>query len=260
LDKPLSAPQHRRISDDLRSAIADRSLGPGARLPSESELGQKYGVSRTTVRLAIATLSNEGLVSSESGRGTFVRDRRQLVYRPQEEFRPQPASPEMDRFMAARIEEGRSPSQTIDVAILTPPEEVRSRLQLAEDETVVVRRRIRSLDGEPWNTNDSYFPRKLVEGSEIMTPVDIARGANQVLAEMGQRQVRALDEVYVRMPRPEETHRLKLGPGTPVAVHVATGYTEAGDPVRCVINVLPGDRHVIAWERLRPEDATEQSQ
>lgn len=241
------------IADELRAAIATGKLAPGTQLPTEPELMQRYGVSRGTVRSAISVLVNEGLVSTAGRRGTFVRDRRQLVYRPQEEFRPLPLSAEMDQFMEARTAEGRQPSQTIDVAIVTPPAAVAERLQLVEGAPVVVRRRVRSLDGEPWNTNDSYFPVALVSGSEIMTPLDIARGANRVLSELGHHQVRALDEVHIRMPTPDEVHRLHLGPGTPVAVHVATGFTADGKPVRVVVNVLPGDRHVLAWERERPD-------
>lgn len=244
-------PRHRQIADELRGSINRGERAPGSQLPSEADLGEQYGVSRTTVRSALATLTNEGLIASETGRGSFVRERRHLVYRPQEEFRPQPASPEMDRFMAARTAEGRTPSQTIDVAIVVPPPLVAERLRLGPGESAVVRRRVRNLDGEPYNTNDSYFPLRLVQGSEIMAPADIARGTGVVLTEMGYEQVRALDEVYVRMPTPDDVHRLALGPGTPVAVHVVTGYTRDGQPVRVVINILPGDRHVIAWERQR---------
>jgi GntR family transcriptional regulator len=113
------------------------------------------------------------------------------------------------------------------------------------------------LDGEPFNLNDSYFPLDLVSESEILRPDDITRGANEVLAELGYRQVRALDELYVRMPTPDEASRLELGAGTPVAYHVCTGFTESGQPVRVAVTVLPGDRHVITYERKREasEDA-----
>jgi hypothetical protein len=47
--------------------------------------------------------------------------------------------------------------------------------------------------------------------------------------------------------------RLDLIPGTPVACHICTGLVADGEPVRVVINVLPGDRHVIVYERDRPE-------
>lgn len=65
------------------------------------------------------------------------------------------------------------------------------------------------------------------------------------------RQVRALDELYVRMPTPEQVHRLDLSPGTPIGIHVATGFTAEGQPVRVAVTVLPGDRHVISYKRQR---------
>ena len=245
----MASTKTRQIADALRGRINRGELAAGARLPSEADLRTEFDVSRPTVRSALALLVNEGLITSETGRGSFVRQKRHLVYRPQEDFQTRPASPELDQFMTARAAEGRVPSQTIDVAIVTAPDPVAERLRIDKNAPVVVRRRVRSLDGEPYYSNDSYFPLDVVAGSEIMSPVDISRGASTVLAEMGYDQVRAIDEVYVRMPDPEEIHRLSLGPGTPVAVHVITGFTGVGQPVRVAINVLPGDRHAIVWER-----------
>jgi GntR family transcriptional regulator len=239
------------IVHDLRSAIANGEIATDEQLPTEMDLKSKYGVARATVRQALTTLVNEGLIVPRGTRGYFVRDRKPMFYRPQTEFRPQPVSPEMDRFMAEHSADGRAPSQTIDVAIVIPPADVAKRLQLGTGETAVVRKRVRYLDNEPFNINDSYFPSKLVHGSEIMSPADIARGANQIMTELGYDQVRALDEIYVRMPTPDEAVRLRLGPGTPVACHVCTGLTEKGTPARVVVNVLPGDRHVIVYERDR---------
>ena len=175
-----------------------------------------------------------------------------MVYRPQAEFRRRPLTSEMDSFVAQMSGEGRTATQKIEVAIVKPAPDVRDRLRLAEGELTAVRRRVRYIDGVPYNTNDSYFPLDLVQGSEIMDPADITRGANTVLAELGYPQVRAIDEIHVRMPTPEETERLHLGPGTAVASHVTTGYTASGTPVRTVINCLPGDRHVITYERAKP--------
>jgi len=166
----------------------------------------------------------------------------------------------MDSFMGEHSAEGRQPRQDIEVAIVTPVPPVAQRLRLEPGEAAVVRRRVRYLDGEPFNLNDSYFPRDLVAGSEIMDPAEIARGANRVLAELGFRQERVLDEFHVRMPTPQEVSRLALAPGTPVAAHIATGVTAEGKPVRVVHNVLAGDRHVIVYERpMPPIENTESS-
>src|SRR4051812_6872624 len=163
-----------QIAEDLRSKITDGTLPPDAQLPTEAELTGQYGVARATVRQALTALVNEGLIVPRAPRGYFVRLRQPLFYRPQQEFRPQPKTPEMDRFMADHSAEGRQPQQNIDVSIVDPPPDVKQRLKLSDGELAAVRRRIRYLDGEPFNTNDSYYPLKFVQDTEIMRPVDIA--------------------------------------------------------------------------------------
>ncbi|MFE3016699.1 GntR family transcriptional regulator [Streptomyces sp. NPDC059256] len=244
---------YQQIADALREQIADGTLASDAKLPTEAELRARYEVSRETVRKALGLLVNEGLVISARPQGHFVRRRQPMVFRPQAEFRKRPYSPEMDAFRTEFSEEGREPRQEIEVAIVDPPAEVAKRLRLEPGELVAVRKRVRYLDGEPFNINDSYFPLSIVRDSEIMRPEDITRGANEVLADLGYRQVRALDEIYIRMPTPDETHRLDLSPGTPVGYHVVTGHTAEGMPVRVAISTLPGDRHVISYERFRTE-------
>ncbi|MFG2463361.1 GNAT family N-acetyltransferase [Streptomyces sp. NPDC048523] len=243
---------YQRIADKIRTEIAHGTLGPGARLPTEAEIAAEWETTRSTAVQGLKVLVNEGLIISDRPRGYFVRSRRPMVYRPQAEFRKRPLSPEMDAFLSQMAEDGREASQHIEVRVVTPSPEIRERLRLREGELVAVRRRVRFVDGVPYNTNDSHFPLSRVQDSEIMNPDDIARGANTVLAELGYEQVRALDEFSIRMPTPDEADRLQLGPGTPVAVHLCTGYTQDGKPVRAVTNVLPGDRHVITYERSRP--------
>jgi GntR family transcriptional regulator len=63
----------RQLADLLRDQIQSGALGPGDPLPSELRLAQEYGLSRTSVRQAIAILRSEGLVNVERPRGTFVR-------------------------------------------------------------------------------------------------------------------------------------------------------------------------------------------
>ncbi|MFJ2868809.1 GntR family transcriptional regulator [Kitasatospora sp. NPDC087314] len=247
---------YQQIADVLRQRIASGDLVAGDRLPTEAELSEEYEVGRGTARQALGMLVNEGLIVSARPRGYFVRERRPMVFRPQAEFRARPYSEEMDAFVTEHSADGREASQRIDVSIVEPPASVAKRLNLEPGELTAVRQRVRWLDGEPFNLNDSYFPLSIVQDSEIMRPADIVRGANKVLAELGHLQVRAIDELYVRMPTPEEAKRLELGAGTPVAEHVRTGYTAEGRPVRVAVSILPGDRHVITYEQERePQDA-----
>ncbi|MEV0147700.1 MULTISPECIES: GntR family transcriptional regulator [unclassified Nonomuraea] len=236
------------MASELRKAIYSGVLGPGAQLPTEAQLMEDHGVSRNTVRLALGELVNEGLVTRTPRRGTIVRDRRPLLIYPQRELEPQPSGELREAFAFAVTQEGRAPSQLIEVLTVTPVEEIASRLELADGELAVVRRRLRFVDGQPYNTNDSYFPRDLVANSEIARPGDIARGANRVLEELGHEQVRVIDDIWARMPNQEEAERLQLELGTPVVVYVRVGYDRADTPVRVAVSVLPADKHLIRYE------------
>jgi GntR family transcriptional regulator len=65
-------PLYTQLANILREMIKSGELQPRAPLPSESYLQQEQGVSRGTVRMAVAILRDEGLVVTIGGRGTFV--------------------------------------------------------------------------------------------------------------------------------------------------------------------------------------------
>ena len=65
-------PLHRRIAADLAAEIERGDHPPGARLPAEPELAARFGVSRGTVRQALASLRERGLLEAIPGRGSFV--------------------------------------------------------------------------------------------------------------------------------------------------------------------------------------------
>jgi len=63
---------YEQIVQQIEQSIVEGKLNPGDQLPTERELAQQFGVSRTAVREAVKTLTEKGLVESFSGRGTFV--------------------------------------------------------------------------------------------------------------------------------------------------------------------------------------------
>ena len=66
--------KHERLKDHLVSEMIAGRLKPGETLPSEHRLVATLGVARTTVRQAMASLENDGLVRRVQGKGTFVED------------------------------------------------------------------------------------------------------------------------------------------------------------------------------------------
>ena len=66
-------PRAQRVYAALRDRIARGELAAGAKLPPHIELAVEYGVAPLTMRQVLVRLEEEGLVSREQGRGTFVR-------------------------------------------------------------------------------------------------------------------------------------------------------------------------------------------
>src|SRR3984893_15337142 len=65
-------PLYAQVENVIIDRISDGSLTPGTRLPSEDDLVQEHAVSRTTIRAAIQSLVQRGLVEIRRGKGTFV--------------------------------------------------------------------------------------------------------------------------------------------------------------------------------------------
>jgi GntR family transcriptional repressor for pyruvate dehydrogenase complex len=68
----VRASLYEQVASNIEDWIISRALKPGDRLPSERELCEQFGLSRTVIREAIKTLAERGLVSIQPGRGNFV--------------------------------------------------------------------------------------------------------------------------------------------------------------------------------------------
>jgi GntR family transcriptional regulator len=130
-------PHYRQIEQALRERIA--ALGPGSRLPSDTDLVAEFGVSRMTARNAMERLAADGLIRREPGRGSFVA--------------ALPAHRRTNRLMTFSQEmrrAGRVPSSRVLTRVIRPsttPEA--TSLGIPPRQPVVHLRRLRLADGEP---------------------------------------------------------------------------------------------------------------
>ena len=72
LDKDLAVPLYHQLQNVLKAEIESGRWRPGERLPSEQEIGERFQVSKITVRQALQELAQVGYIRREQGRGTFV--------------------------------------------------------------------------------------------------------------------------------------------------------------------------------------------
>lgn len=73
IDRDAYEPAYAQLANILRRQIAEGAFRPGDQLPSEAQLCRTYGISPMTVRRSINLLSDQGVVSTAQGRGTFVK-------------------------------------------------------------------------------------------------------------------------------------------------------------------------------------------
>jgi DNA-binding GntR family transcriptional regulator len=241
-------PITQRISADLRRQIQEGKLGPGALLPSETELAREYNVSRQTARGALQALEHEGLVVVRPRRGRIVRSNQRLHWHLSEFERPDhTVLATADAWETDIEKQGHDPTrQDLHVEQITPPEAVATRLNLdPRTDVAVVRRHVRYIDGKPAIISDDYFDEKIVRGTELAEPEDTTR--EDILKEAGYEQVYDTDEIITRMPTPDEVTRLGIPAGTPVAEHIRTGYTADNKPVRVMISIVPGDTLILQY-------------
>lgn len=243
---------YRQLADGIRGQIQAGELTPGTKLPSEGELAETHGVARITVRLALGLLRSEGLVNTEQGRGSFVADPATVPLRFNASTihaRSRREASEVDALRTDLAMQGaRTGRSDVTIERMVAPDNIAARLGLDDDEEVIVRRRVQYVDGRPVHLSDSWFRAAMVEGTEIAEPVDVVRGTNRVMAELGHEAVRRTDEISARMPTGAEAEVLQLDEGVPVLVAIHTERDAKDEPVEVHVLTLPTDRHVLVYE------------
>ncbi|GAA1295067.1 GntR family transcriptional regulator [Planotetraspora silvatica] len=139
---------YRRVAADLRDAIADGVYGSGGKLPAEAALAERYGVSRGTIRQALALLRSNGLVTSRRGTRRVV-----LGTAPVQSFS------ELLSFTSWARSIGEDPGAVLDSMVVRPADDQeRKRLRLEPDAEVYAALRVRTLSGRPVMIERTLYP------------------------------------------------------------------------------------------------------
>lgn len=238
-------PAYIQIADDLRSRIIDGELRGGDKLPTEADLMADYGVSRIVVRQAVEVLRNEGLVVSQRGSGTYVREQRPRTRRVIGDFYT--SRPASSPFANSAVASGMTPEWEYQTRRTTAPQAIAERLQIGAGDAVMRTQYRFFADGDPVMLSTSYEPLAITAGTPIEQPE--ASPTTGVVGRMdliGIHITHVVENVQARAPRPYEIETLQVQPGTPV-MHIERTYFEGERPVETADIVVSADRYVLSY-------------
>jgi GntR family transcriptional regulator len=244
----MADPKYQQIADRLREQIASGALKPGERLPSEPDLVREFEASRNTVRLALALLTNQGLVVTRQGLGTFVLEPARPFTALLSRVKVSPSGHHVSTALPVVGSADGEPETVRRLVERVPASaSVAEKLEIERGDPVVIRRSLQNLGDVPWLLINSYFPMDLASGTALEQAGEIERGSIRLLADLGHPQSGFVDEIGARMPDAREFDFFRLSSGTPVIVVNRTSYS-AARPIRLTRYVYRGDRVRLAHE------------
>jgi GntR family phosphonate transport system transcriptional regulator len=210
----------RQVADGIERGIADGRFTAGEKLPGEMEIAETYRVNRHTVRRALATLAERGLVRAERGSGTYVEAPR-LAY-------PLRSRTRFSEIVGAG---GREPrGQLIDASEEPATRELARQLGLKTGAPLVRIEALRLADRAPicvsttWLSADRFPNAGGVFAS--------TRSMTTLLAQFGIRDYRrASTRITAGIVDATDAARLDLALGRPILVVDATDVDPEGKPL-----------------------------
>ncbi len=228
----------------LKHALRDLitfDLGPGDRVPTEAALGAHYGLSRITVRQAVTSLVEEGLLHRQQGRGTFVRHAR----------RDAPLT-DPGHFLASAFDAGPPGSVRLHAAEILPcPSWVASRLAIPAGAPVHKLRRLLHRDGMAVAIRTCFVPVALapdLAGTDLTQPLHLI--LEQVFGLVAQEAQERMEVIRADAFR---AGLLGVAPHEPLVLTERVALDAAGRALECARSYYRADSFAFTRSLRRGE-------
>jgi len=219
------------VREDIRKKINNKIYKTNDKLPSEDNLAKDYNVSKLTVRNALTTLVNEGLITRYQGRGTFVTGL---------SLENKPAR--IASFFIEMQRDGYKPTSIIlEFKISKSNNSISRHLGIRDNDPVVKLKRIRLIDGEPVLLQENYIPENLCPG---ILNENLESSALTELLESKYRfkQNYAIEKMKAIVADNESVKFLNYKKGLPI-LYVEGVYYHDDKPLQLVYKKFRGDRY-----------------
>jgi GntR family transcriptional regulator len=244
LDKKLPMPLYHQLKNILMSGIESGEWEPGQQIPTETNLSERFGVSKITVRQALRDLVDLGYIRREQGRGTFVSKAR-LSQGPREltSF-----SEEMRRHNLPA--QTRVLEQTLQGADAATAE----ALHIPGGDPVLVLKRLRMAAGEPMGIQTAHIPAALVPGL-VDENLENASLYEILQSRYGLHPANARETHFAVLVEPEHAALLGVEAFSPALAATRVTYLPGGEPLEVVNSIMRGDRYRIVLDLVHRQGA-----
>ncbi|MGP3925375.1 MULTISPECIES: GntR family transcriptional regulator [unclassified Streptomyces] len=236
MDRSSPVPLYFQLSQQLEAAIENGKLAPGSLLGNEIELAGRLGLSRPTVRQAIQSLVDKGLLVRRRGVGT------QVVH--SQVKRPLELSSLYDDLEAA----GQRPATQVLRNTTEPASaEVAAALGVPEGTDVVMVERLRLAHGEPMAHLRNHLPVGLLD---LNTARLEATGLYRLMREAGITLHSARQAVGARAATADEGEQLGEPEGAPLLTMERTTFDDTGRAVEFGSHIYRASRYAFEFQLL----------
>lgn len=222
-------PMYRQIADALREKITANELKPGDALPTESSLQETFSVSRVTVRQALKLLTEEQIIESIQGSGSYVKEERVNydIY-------------QLTGFyekLADRNVDTHSDVKTFEV--IKADVKLAETLNIRPDDKVWHVKRVRFIKQKPVNLEETWMP--LAMFADLTW--EVMENSKYHYIEQIKKMVidRSEQELVPIMPSQEAIDALALDPAKPILEKVSRGFLKDGRVFEYSRNVFNSD-------------------
>lgn len=232
----MQEPMYIQIHNKIKKDIENKKWLVGERIPAERQLAIDFNVSRMTLRQAIKTLEDEGILERRLGSGTYVANQK-----------VQEKVSGIMGFTEMMTAQGKTPaSQTISFRMVQPSLSEKEKLELADEEEVLRMERVRFADGVPICYEIASVPRSLVNN---YTRDEITTSLYQVLENKGHVNFGHVEQRIGASIANEETARLlDIKKGEAVVTRRQVSHLDTNQPFEYVRAQYVAERFEFIFE------------
>lgn len=226
-------PLYKQLKEKILQDISSQIYKPGDMIPSQNELAKLYDVSRVTVKQALNELIYSGVLSTQKGKGTFVKDL------PFDKY----TNNRLGGFTESIEKIGyKAYTKVLDVSMIEANQYFARKLQIEIGSPVIHLKRIRSVNGVSMSLENSYLNKSMISGIEFTKEYLDNKSLYRLLEQKADIKFsHAEEKINAILSDVEVSELLKISKAEPILFIKRRTYTIGDKPVEYCENYVRSD-------------------